>query len=441
MIEIDRPKGALLAGSFALALGIATVSGVASAEEPSTPVAGAVETPSHFDDDAGGHANADDPAVWVDPHHPGSSLVVTTLKEGGLDVYDMSGGLVQHLDAPDSGEGNEPSRFNNVDIVQGARIGGRRLDVAVVSDRGMDQLRTYAINGHAKTPLTDITAADAPWAFSTSQDEVNEQFTAYGLAAFRDDDGHVLVAASQRHQSDIGIFRLVRHHGKVTYEKTDTVDLPNDFELPDGSTWTSCEDPGEYPQVEGMVFDRDEGTLYAAQENIGVWEIGMDDGEAEDAELFEKTKEFGIPWSYDAAEEECIVHSDQDPGFGGDHLAADAEGLTIYYAGDGDDEGYLLTSSQGDNTFAVFDREQGDHDYEGSFAVAVDGDLVESSDGSTVVNVPLGTGFPQGAFIAHDGHDTPDEYDDEGELRERTNFKYVPWQNIADRLDLDIETD
>lgn len=425
-----------LAGALALALGISTLSGSANAEEASTPVTGTVETPSHFDDEAGGYANADDPAVWVDPRRAGQSLVVATLKEGGLEVYDLQGRLVQSIPAPDTAPGDKPGRFNNVDIVQDARIGERELDIAVVSDRGTDVIRTYAIDGRSRQPLTEITAPDAPWAFSTSQAEVNEEATAYGLTAFEDpaNDG-VLVAVSRADTTSIGLFRLIDEGGKVSYERVSTIDLPETFELPDGSTWTSCGDPGELPQVEGMVFDPEREVLYAAQEAIGLWEIPL--GDTEDAELFEKVREYGVPWSYDAeAEEECTVHYDQDPGFGGDVIAADAEGLTLY--GAGDDEGYLIASGQGDNSFAIFERDS-DHDHLGSFTAAVDGDLVEHSDGSTVVNAPLGPDFPFGAFIAHDGHDTPDEYAD-GELRERTNFKFVPWENIADRLDLEIET-
>ena len=48
----------------------------------------------------------------------------------------------------------------------------------------------------------------------------------------------------------------------------------------------------------------------------------------------------GVPWEFDAEEGECTVHYEQDPGFAGQHLTADAEGLTIYY-GPGL-SGYLL---------------------------------------------------------------------------------------------------
>jgi 3-phytase len=115
-------------------------------------------------------------------------------------------------------------------------------------------------------------------------------------------------------------------------------------------------------------------------------------------------------------------------------VTADAEGLTIYYRGEG--KGYLMASSQGDSTFAVYRRE-GSNAYLGQFRISehdgVDGD--ENSDGSTVLNVPLGE-FDEGLFVTHDGVNTPAVPD-----RENTNFKYTGWDDIADELDLDVDTD
>ncbi|MCI4086116.1 phytase [Streptomyces sp. MMS21 TC-5] len=42
-----------------------------------------------FDDEAGGNANADDPAIWRNAEDPDRSLVTATAKEGGLCVYDL----------------------------------------------------------------------------------------------------------------------------------------------------------------------------------------------------------------------------------------------------------------------------------------------------------------------------------------------------------------
>jgi 3-phytase len=107
-----------------------------------------VETPSLFDDDAGGNADADDPAIWVDQRDRAASLVIATAKNGGLRVYDLRGRELQAIATPPApGPDHAPGRFNNVDLVSGFWLAGRRVDLAVVTDRGLDQLRFYRING------------------------------------------------------------------------------------------------------------------------------------------------------------------------------------------------------------------------------------------------------------------------------------------------------
>jgi 3-phytase len=53
-----------------------------------------LETRPSFGDDDGGNADADNPAIWVHPKDATKSLVVSMLKEGGRDVYELTGGLV-----------------------------------------------------------------------------------------------------------------------------------------------------------------------------------------------------------------------------------------------------------------------------------------------------------------------------------------------------------
>ncbi|MEZ7127417.1 phytase [Nonomuraea sp. AD125B] len=383
-----------------------------------------VETPALYDDEAGGNANGDDPAIWVHPSDSGRSVVVTTAKEGGLNVYDLDGRPLQHFAAPAApGPDDEPGRFNNVDVTYG--FAGR--DLAIVSDRGRDTLRIYSIsNGR----LTDVTDPAAPFVFNTSQGQVNDGETAYGLGAWKDSTG-TYALVSRRHKTSIGLVKLLaKPGGKVGYQLVRTLDLPASFTLPNGQSWTPCLEPDEQAQVEGMVVDQDRDVLYAAQEDVGIWRMRAD--LTGTPVLVDKVKEYGVPGTYDPATEECT--SGADPGFGGHHLTADAEGLTIYYREDG--KGYLLASSQGDNTFAVYRRE-GANSYLGQFRVGAGNgiDGVEVSDGSTVLNVPLGD-FDEGVFIAHDGVNTPAEGD-----REITNFKFTKWDDIADELDLDVDTD
>jgi 3-phytase len=149
----------------------------ASAQLPA--VSPQAESEPNFEDEG---ADADDPAIWVNPLLRGRSIVVGTLKDAGLTVFDLDGATLQDVAAPPApGEGDAIGRFNNVDVVYGARIGRRLGDFAIVSDRGRDQIRTFAIDLIAASlgasPLRDVTAGDPPFVFNETQGEVNEQAT------------------------------------------------------------------------------------------------------------------------------------------------------------------------------------------------------------------------------------------------------------------------
>ncbi|MFE5964542.1 phytase [Streptomyces sp. NPDC056463] len=390
------------------------------------------ETPVLHDDDEGGNADADDPAIWRNAAAPGRSLVVATAKEGGLRVYDLDARLVQSIAAPPAaGEDDAPGRFNNVDLVHGLRLSSGRADLAVTSDRGHDRLRFYRIDrDRTGGPLTDVTDPAAPSVFSRDQAEVNDQRTAYGLATWTDPATRKSYAlVSRRERTGIALLELLpAANGKVTYRKIRSIDLPSSFRLPNGGSWSPCGEPGELPQVEGMVVDPENGTLYAGQEDVGIWRLRAD--LTGTPKLIDKVREYGVPGTYDEASEECTPGA--DPGFGGTKISADVEGLTLLTESDGD--GYLLASSQGDDTFAAYDRELEDaNEYEGGFRVAAAGgtpDGSEECDGAAVLNAPLGSAYPNGLLVVQDGHDAPGDGD-----RPSTNFKFVDLGKVMKTLD------
>ncbi|WP_206051009.1 phytase [Nocardioides speluncae] len=156
--------------------------GTASAAAPDGVYTATVETPANFDDEAGGYANADDPAIYV-ADRPARSVVLGTLKNGGLDAFDLAGRRIQHVDVPPApGDDLEEGRFNNVDILTGTGFG----DLAVVTDRGRDRLRSYRIDPRGAAAgdrvLTELTSPRATRLFSATEPEVEEQRTGYGLA-------------------------------------------------------------------------------------------------------------------------------------------------------------------------------------------------------------------------------------------------------------------
>jgi 3-phytase len=428
---------------LALLLAVLTPAGAAAAAPAPTASA---ESETRFDDEAGGDADADDPGIWVHPWLPGRSVVVGTLKNAGLTAFDLEGTTLQDIPAPPAPgapeDDNAAGRFNNVDVVYGVRGRGRPVDLAVVSDRGRDQIRFYAIDPlralFGQAPLRDVTAPEPPLVFSASQEQVNDQTTAYGLAAWTDRRGRAFVVTSQRESDRLALLRVVPTAAGFTYERVDTLTLPSSFELPGAGVWEPCSDEdGVKPQVEGMVVDADRGLLFFAQETVGLWRVPVSaHGFGGDGELFERVREFGVPYDreFDPEEDEftCELREDLPPGtaFAGEHLSSDAEGLTIYRGGRG--RGHLIASSQGDDTFSVFaDRGLGPH--LGTFEIA-DGpvtDGVQESDGTQVVSTALGPRFPRGLFVTHDGEDEPGAPG----RGDATNFKLVPWERVAAAFD------
>ncbi|MEU0270278.1 phytase, partial [Streptomyces sp. NPDC006307] len=304
-------------------------------------------------------------------------------------------------------------------------------DVAVTTDRGNDRLRFYRIRpGAPGGPLVDITDPAAAPVFSADESEIEEQRTAYGLATWTDRaTGRSYALVSRRERTSIALLELTAGaDGTVGYRKVRSLDLPSAFPLPNGSSWSPCAEPGELPQVEGMVVDPANGVLYAGQEDVGIWRLRADLTSA--PQLVDRVREYGVPAVYDEQSDECVAGS--DPGFGGSRLSADVEGLTLLTEPDGD--GYLLASSQGDDTFALYDREVADaNEYEGGFRVtaasaALDGS--EECDGAAVLNAPLGTRYPRGLLVVQDGHDTPADGD-----RAATGFTFVDLGDVLDAVD------
>lgn len=346
-------------------------------------------------------ADADDPAIYVHPTDPSQSFVIGTLKNAGLAVYDLEGNELQFI-AP------EGVRYNNVDLVYNFSLGGELVDLAIASDRANDTLAIFAIDPTTRQ-LTDITAADLSAAefsiFGTDDGEA----TAYGLATYTSavtDASHVFV--SQADGDRLAQLSLVdAGDGTVSaaIDRLFTVPTPEGAELEDA-------------QVEGLVVDRELGYLYVGQEGFGIWKYSAEVNGGDTPTLVDTIDE---------------IRND-----GNTRLSPDVEGLTIYYGDDG--QGYLIASSQGDSTFAIYDR-QGSNSYLTSFAVGsgngIDG--AEESDGADIINVPLGDQFPAGLLVVQDGSNEPETVfadPEDGEIQNfNTNFKYVSLADLETGID------
>ncbi len=378
-----------------------------------------LETQSFFDNDVD-DSDADDPAIWVHAKDRSKSIVLGTLKNGGLAVFDLEGTTVQRVDYDD-----DDARQNNVDVIYDVTLGGKTRDLAVVTDRGLDHLRVFAIDPagtDAAEPLAEVTVADPPHVF-TGDDDIS----AYGIAGWKDRDGKAYVAISQRHQTRLVLLRLVPGRSDpdtVGFVEVDSLRLPSTFKKGGGKSWTPCmEEDGEQPQVEGMVADAQRGVLFAAQEDVGIWRIPISGARFAEPKLVDRVREFFQDYDreFDEEEGEYVCEVDEtSKSAGSPYLVADAEGLTIYpFARSG--RGYLLASSQGSSEFIVYDLASVKRITTFAIGDGATTDAVDECDGAMVVGLPLGE-FTEGLLVTHDGDDGEDA----------TNFKFTRWDDVAE---------
>jgi len=142
-------------------------------------------------------------------------------------------------------------------------------------------------------------------------------------------------------------------------------------------------------QAEGIVCDDAYGVLYVAEDLVGIWKYGAEP---------------------DGGTVRVLVDSTD-----GGHLVARVKGLSIYRASNG--AGYLLASSQGNATIAVYGREPGNR-FLGAFQVDGGGGRPIPAIGQVVTNFGLDGGFPVGLFVLQDSTFGVD-------------FKLVSWGEIA----------
>lgn len=149
-------------------------------------------------------------------------------------------------------------------------------------------------------------------------------------------------------------------------------------------------------QPEGCVVDPRNGALYVGEENTGIWR-------------FDRGQSAGtLVAAIDNAQ-----------------LVADVEGLAI--APDGEDGGFLIASSQGDNAFARYRLP--DMTPAGRFRI-VAGEFggAEETDGIALDMRDFGSAFPKGLFVAQDGLNAPASQ----------NFKLVRWDRIETAMEAGI---
>ncbi|MBE9212788.1 phytase [Plectonema cf. radiosum LEGE 06105] len=209
--------------------------------------------------------DSDDPAIWVNPDNPGESIVIGTLKDGGLVTFNLQGEIQQTISPLVFGE----QRFNNVDIIYNFPLASRivseepKIDLAVVSDRANDTLAIYSISENGQLEKLSTPQLDDP-AFSIFGVDDGEA-TAYGLATYTSPvSGKSYVFVTQADGNKVAQIELTSKLGPadeqlIEAEVVRTLELP----IPEGGEAADS-------QSEGLVVDQELGFLYVAIEGADV---------------------------------------------------------------------------------------------------------------------------------------------------------------------------
>lgn len=310
----------------------------------------------------GAEGDVDDIAVWVHPSEPAQSLIIGTEKSS-----DEHALYVYNLDGQ-LVQTLENGRINNVDLRYNFSLADTSVALVGGTNRTNDTLAFWAIN-ETTGELTRV-----------SGDGLPADMLVYGFCMYQSAGSGNTFAFVNAKSGEIHQYRLFDAGNQtVSGELVRTLDVPS--------------------QPEGCVADDKLGMLYVGEEDAAIWRF-----EAEP----------------DASTQGVIIAET-----GTEALTADVEGLAIYHGSD-DEDGYLLASSQGSNTYVAFAR-TGDNALVGTWRlVSGDGiDAASESDGIEVTSAALGPQFPQGLFIAHDTAN-------EGFTG---NFKLVRWDDIAAAVD------
>ncbi|GGD01841.1 phytase [Aquisalinus flavus] len=261
-------------------------------------------------------------------------------------------------------------RLNNVDLRQGVTVGLWEGDLAAATNRTDDSVTLFTVDGEGANVFGSF-AAELPEPYGMCMGQVGRDLIVFITYKTGEVDAHKLLSAN-------GNETLQERIGRIKFDT----------------------------QLEGCVVDDATDTLYIGEEMRGVWKTS-------------------VASSIDGLKYTPPVLIDEIDGATG--ITGDVEGVALYKS---DAASYLVISSQGNDSYAVYDLD-GDNNFRGRFRIAaseetgIDG--AQETDGIAISSAPLGPDYPEGVLVAQDGFNR-------GATQ---NFKIVDWRDVKAALGLE----
>lgn len=258
-------------------------------------------------------------------------------------------------------------RVNNVDIRDGFLLNDEKIAVVTASNRTHNTISILVVKPTGE--LEEISARP----IKSNLSEV------YGLGMYKSKKTAKIYVFMVGKEGGIEQWELFENNTKIDAK------LVRSFSLKS--------------QGEGIVADDYYAKVYIGEEDNALWKFNAEPDTSNDAVKVISTKD--------------------------KNMKSDFEGVTLYDSGNG--KGYIIISSQGNNSYAVLDRVS--NKYLHSFSIKdsiIDGTY--DTDGIDVTSVNLGNKYPEGIFIAQDGTNTQNK----DSLHQ--NFKIIDWRKISKNL-------
>jgi 3-phytase len=297
---------------------------------------------------------SDDAAIWVDSANPRRSVVIADNKA------DSGGGIGVFGMNGRLIQFKAEGRIGNVDLRTGFPGGKGPVVLVGANNRSTNTLSLWTLDPKTRR----LSSVDDPSIKTTASN--------YGFCLYHSKiSGKFYAFVTPEEKGFIQQFELVPRASGL-------IDGKLVRRLPISST------------AEGCVADDDKGKLYVGQEEVAIWKYGAEPRSSSARVAVDKV--------------------------GRGHLVADVEGMSIAYGAEG--SGFLIVSSQGDSTIAVYGRGDGNR-FVKRVRITGEGsiDAVTGTDGLDVTAQNAGPGFTEGLLVVHDESNTDGR---------TSNLKYVP---------------